>query len=63
MKPKQKEMAEDEMVRQHHQLNEHEFEHTLGNSEGQRSLAGCSPWGHKELAVVTEQFCIIYMNM
>ena len=28
-----------------------------------RSLAGCSPWGHEESAAVTEQFCIIYMNM
>ena len=29
-------MAEDEMVRQHHQLNGHEFEQILGDSEGQR---------------------------
>ena len=35
------------MVRQHHQLNGHEFEQTLGDSEGQGSLACCSPWGHK----------------
>ena len=41
--------AEDEMVRQHHQLNRHESEQTLGDSEGQWSLACCSPWGHKEL--------------
>ena len=27
----------------------HEFEQTLGNSEGQGSLAYCSPWGHKEI--------------
>ena len=27
--------AEDEMVRQHHQLNGHESEQTLGDSEGQ----------------------------
>ena len=41
--------AEDEMVRQHHWLNGHEFGQTLGNSGGQRSLQpGCSPWGHKE---------------
>ena len=38
----------------HHQLNGHEFEQTLGNSEGQGSLACCSPWGHKEFDV-TEQ--------
>ena len=36
------------MVGWHHQLNEHEFEQILGGSEGQGSLAGCSPWGHKE---------------
>ena len=40
--------AEDEMVRQHRQLNGHEFEQSLGDSEGQRSLVCCSPWGHKE---------------
>ena len=28
-------MAEDEMIGCHHQLNGHEFEQTLGNSEGQ----------------------------
>ena len=27
----------------------HEFEQTLGDSEGQRSLACCSLWGNKEL--------------
>ena len=36
------------MVRQHHQLNEHEFEQTLGDNEGQGSLACHSPWGCKE---------------
>ena len=33
------------MARQHHQLNGHKFEQTLGNSEGQGSLACLSPWG------------------
>ena len=32
----------------HHQFNIHEFEQTLGDSEGPRSLACCSPWGCKE---------------
>ena len=32
-----------------HQLNGREFEPTLGDDEGQGSLACCSPWGHKEL--------------
>ena len=42
-------MAEDEMVGWHHGLNGHEFEHSLGDGEGQGSLVCCSPWGHKEL--------------
>ena len=46
---KKKEAVEDEMVRQHHQLNGHEFEKTLGDSGGQRSLVCCIPWDHKEL--------------
>ena len=29
-------------------VNGHESEQTLGNGEGQGSLASCSPWGHKE---------------
>ena len=33
----------------HHQFNEHEFEQTLGDIGGQRSLACCIPWGCKEL--------------
>ena len=37
------------MVGYYQQLNEHEFEQTLGDSGEQRSLVGCSPWGHKEL--------------
>ena len=41
-------MTEDEMVGWHHQVNGHEFEQTLGDGEGQGSLACCSPWGHKE---------------
>ena len=36
------------MVRWHHQLSRHGFEQTLGDSEGQRSLVCCSPWGGKE---------------
>ena len=41
-------MAEDEMVEWHHRLDGHEFEQTLGDSEGQGSLACCSSWGLKE---------------
>ena len=36
------------MVDWHHQFNGHEFEQTLEDSEGQTSLACCSPWGCKE---------------
>ena len=47
-------MTEDEMVGWHHSLNGHEFEQTLGDSEGQGRLACYSPWGFKE-SDVTEQ--------
>ena len=40
--------AEDEIVRYHHRLNTHEFEQTPGDSGEPRTLACCSPWGHKE---------------
>ena len=39
---------QDEMVGWHHWRNEHKFEQTPGDSEGQRSLVCCSRWGHKE---------------
>ena len=41
--------TEDELVGWHHQLDGHEFEQNLGDSEGQGSLACYSPRGHKEL--------------
>ena len=41
--------TEEEMVGWHHQLNGHELEQTLGDGDGQGSLACCSLWGHKEL--------------
>ena len=37
------------MVGWHHRLDGHEFEQALGISEGQGSLARCSPLGCKEL--------------
>ena len=40
--------TEDEIVGWHHWLNRHEFEKAPGDSEGQGSLACCSPWGRKE---------------
>ena len=36
------------MVRQHHLLNGHEFEQTLGDSGGQRSLVCFHQWGGEE---------------
>ena len=44
----EKGMTEDEMVEWHHWLSGHEFEQMPGDSEGQGSMACCSPWGHKE---------------
>ena len=41
-------MTEDKMVGWHHRLNGHEFEHTLGDSEGHGGLACCDSWGRKE---------------
>ena len=42
-------MTEDEMVGWHHQLNGHEFEQILGDSEGQESLTYCT---HKGLDTI-----------
>ena len=39
--------TENEMVGWHHQLDEHELQRTLGDSEVQGSLACCSPWDAK----------------
>ena len=36
------------MVGWHHQLNGHEFEQTLGASQGQGSLECSNSWGRKE---------------
>ena len=41
-------VTEDEMVGWHHRVNGCQFEQTLGDSEGQGSLACCSPWGCKD---------------
>ena len=49
------------MVGWHHQLNGHEIEQVPGDGEGQRSLEGCSPWGHKE-SDTTEQQEISSLN-
>ena len=36
------------MVGRHHQLNGHEFEQALGDSQGQGSLTCCGPWSREE---------------
>ena len=46
---KEKREIKDEMVGWHHQLDGHEFKQALGVSDGQGSLACCSPYGRKEL--------------
>ena len=40
--------TEDVIVGWHQQLNGHESEQILGDSEGQGSLVCCSPWGCKD---------------
>ena len=59
-------MTEDEMVGWHHRLDGQEFEQTLGDSEGQGSLACCSPWGSQRVGhnLVTErqQHTFIYLT-
>ena len=47
-------MREDKIVGWHHRFNGCEFEQTLGDGEGQRSLVYYSPWDCKELDM-TEQ--------
>ena len=41
-------MSEEEMAGWHQRCNEHELGQTLGDGEGKRGLANCSPWGCKE---------------
>ena len=41
-------MTEDEMIRWHHQLNEHEFEQIPGVGDRQGGLVCCSPRGSQE---------------
>ena len=41
-------VAEDEMVRWHHQLSMDMNLSKLGDSEGLRSMLWCCPWGLKE---------------
>ena len=45
---------EDELAGWHHQLDAYEFGWTPGVGDGQRGLAWCNSWGHKE-SDTTEQ--------
>ena len=45
-------MTENEMVVWHYLINRHEFEQTLGDSDGQESLEYCSSLGHIELDTI-----------
>ena len=49
--------TENEVVGWYHWLNGPDFEQTLGDSEGQGSLACCSPWGCKELNTTERLNC------
>ena len=48
-------MTEDKTVRWHHHVNRHEFEQSPGIGDGQGSLVCCSPWGHKESDMMSDQ--------
>ena len=50
----EKGMTENELVGWHHWLDGHEFEQAPGVGDGQGSLAGCSPWGCKELHTIEQ---------
>ena len=53
---RRREEKEDEMAGRHHRLNGLEFEQTLGDSEGQRSLERCSPKSQTQLSNGTTKF-------
>ena len=57
---KKKRAPEDEMTGWHHQCNGHELRQISGDGEGQRGLACCSPWGHKETQLGDWTIAIIY---
>ena len=42
-------IAQGEIVTQHHQFNGHESEQNPRDSEGQGNMVCCSLWGRKEL--------------
>ena len=48
LKAKGERVAEDETVGWNHRLNGKEFEQAMGDGGGQRSLACCNSWAHKD---------------
>ena len=57
--------TEDELVGWHHWLNGHESEQIPRDSEGQGSLACCSPWDHRvghDLMIEQQHLYIKWMN-
>ena len=58
---RRREETGDEMAGWHHQLNGHEFEQTLGDSEGQSSLERCSPKSWTRLGDGTTMFYSKYV--
>ena len=55
-------MIGEEMDGWHHQLEGHEFEQAPRDGEAQGSLACCTPWGHKEWYIGTEQHICFISN-
>ena len=58
--------TENEMVGWHHGLNEHEFQQTSGDSEGQKRLVCFSPQGNRvrqDLETKQQQIIITTSNM
>ena len=48
-------MTEDRLAGWHHEFNGYEFEQTLGDSDGQGSMACRSPWSLKEPDTTKQQ--------
>ena len=55
--------TEDEMFGWHHQLNRHEYEQTLGDSDGQGSLAWCSPCAAKNWTWLSDWLAIDHTSV
>ena len=64
---KEKRVSEDEMTGWQSPMNGHEIGQFWGDGEGQRGLACCSPWGHKESdttgywTTTTQAICFLYI--